>query len=171
MGVYSRKTRKSWKPCDKSPTEGISQRKGDSEHPKRTMKPALLHEDEYLQILWDERTRVISIDWKEATSKMSDEDFKTELTLFAKRVEDNRAPRILIDVSKFRHRPGEEVAKWRLENISTRYNAAGVQRFAFLFSKDTPAPSMASQSSEGEWFLTRSFNSREQAIAWLTASE
>jgi hypothetical protein len=29
---------------------------------------------------------------------------------------------------------------------------------------------MASQSSQGERFLTRSFNSLEQAVAWLTAS-
>jgi hypothetical protein len=134
------------------------------------MKPALLHEDEYLQILWDEQTRIISVDWKEATAKMTDEDFKTELTLFAKRVEENKAPRILIDVSKFRHRPSEEVGEWRRENISTRYNAAGVQRFAFLLSKDSQVSSMASQSSQGERFLTRSFNSLEQAVAWLTAS-
>ena len=131
------------------------------------MKSALLHEDEYLQILWDEQTRIISVDWKEATAKMTDEDFKAELTLFAKRVEDNKAPRILIDVSKFSHRPSEEVGEWRRENISTRYNAAGVQRFAFLLSK---VSSMASQSSQGERFLTRSFNSPEQAVAWLTAS-
>ena len=50
----------------------------------------------------------------------------------AKRVEDSKAPRILTDVSKFRHRPSEEVGEWRRENISTRYNAAGEQRFAFL---------------------------------------
>jgi hypothetical protein len=131
---------------------------------------ALLHEDEYLQIFWNEPVRIIGIHWKEATSKMTDEDFKAELTLFANQVEDKRAPRILIDVSSFRHRPGEEVGKWRLANISTRYNAAGVQRFAFLLSKDLPVPSMASQSSEGEQFLTRSFNDGEQAVAWLTAA-
>jgi hypothetical protein len=90
--------------------------------------------------------------------------------LFAKRVEDNKAPRILIDVSKFSHRPSAEVGEWRRENISTRYNAAGVQRFAFLLSKDSQVSSMASQSSQGERFLTRSFNNPEQAVAWLTAS-
>ena len=131
---------------------------------------ALLHEDEYLQIFWNEPVRIIGIHWKETTSKMTDEDFKAELTLFANQVENKRAPRILIDVSNFRHRPGEEVGKWRLTNISTRYNAAGVQRFAFLLSKDLPVPSMASQSSEGEQFFTRSFNDGEQAVAWLTAA-
>jgi hypothetical protein len=138
--------------------------------PKESQK-MLLHEDEYLQILWDTQTRIISIDWKESTSEMTDEDFKTELTLFAKQVEDNRAPRILIDVSKFHHRPGEAAGEWRRKNISTRYNAAGVQRFAFLLSNYSQVPSMASRPSEGERFLTQSFNNYEQAIAWLTASD
>ncbi len=41
------------------------------------MKPALLHEDKYLQVFWDEPTHIIGIDWKETTSDMTDEDFKT----------------------------------------------------------------------------------------------
>ena len=135
------------------------------------MKPALLHQDEYLRILWDAQTRIISIDWKASTSEMTDEDFKTELTLFAEQVEGQGAPRILIDVSKFHHHPGEEVGEWRRKNISTRYNAAGVRRFAFLFSEGSPLASMASQPSKGERFLTQSFNNYERAIAWLTASE
>src|SRR5258708_25443485 len=55
------------------------------------MKPAQLYEDKYLQILWDDQTRIISIDWKAATSAMTDEDFKMELTLFAKQVEERGA--------------------------------------------------------------------------------
>jgi hypothetical protein len=135
------------------------------------MKPALQHEDKYLQVFWDESTGIIGIDWKETTFDMTDEDFKTALTLFAKQVEDKRAPRILIDVSKFHHRPGVAIGEWRLKNISARYNAAGVQRFAFVLSKDSQIPPMASQSAEGELFLTQSFNSYEQAVAWLTQSE
>ena len=131
------------------------------------MNPELLHEDQYLQILWDSQTQIISIDWKAATSNMTDEDFKAELTLFAQHVEDKKAPSVLIDVIKFGHHPGEEVGAWRGKNITSRYNNAGVKRFAFLLSKDSEVPSMASQS-EGEAFLTQSFNSYEQAVAWLT---
>jgi len=38
------------------------------------MQPAQLHEDEFLRIFWDSQTRIIGIDWKEATSEMTDED-------------------------------------------------------------------------------------------------
>ena len=132
------------------------------------MQPAQLHEDNFLQILWDEETRIIGIDWKDSTSTMTDEEFRAELKLFANLVEEKKALGILVDVSSFRHRVGAEVGQWRLKNISPRYNEAGVQRFAFLFSKDSQIPPMANESSEGERFLTRAFNSREQAVAWLT---
>ncbi len=56
----------------------------------------ILHEDEFLRIFKGSADNgIIGINWMEATSEMTDEDFKTELTLFAKQVEDKRAPRIL----------------------------------------------------------------------------
>jgi hypothetical protein len=130
-----------------------------------------LHEDRFLQILWDEQTQIIGIDWKESTSTMTDEEFKSELTRFSDYVEEKKAPRILVDVSKFGYHMGAGVGQWRVQNISTRYNTAGVEREAFLLAKDSEIPPMLNQSSEGENFLTRAFNSHERAIAWLTAGE
>jgi len=63
------------------------------------------------------------------------------------------------------------VQEWRLKNISPRYSAAGVQRFAFLLPADAPVPPMMNQSAPGEGFLTRGFNSADQAMAWLTATD
>ena len=126
-----------------------------------------LHEDKFFKIFWDESTRIIGIDWKEATSSMTDEEFKGELTLFAGQVEQKKARGILVDVSRFRHKPGPEVQPWRVKNISNRYYAAGVRRFAFLFPEGAPIPPMMNQSSPGENFLTQAFTSREQTLAWL----
>ncbi len=129
------------------------------------MQPEQAHEDAFLQTLWDEETRIIGIDWKESTS-----DFRAELTLFAGYAEKQKAHGILVDVSKFRHRMAPNVQAWRVKNISSRYNAAGVKRFAFLFPEESQFPSMP-ESSEGEVFLTRAFNSRDQAVAWLTTAK
>ncbi len=65
-----------------------------------------LHEDKFFKVFWDESARIICIDWKEATSSMTDEEFKAELTLFAGQVEQKKARGILVDVSRFHHRPG-----------------------------------------------------------------
>ncbi len=128
------------------------------------MQPEQLHEDDFLRILWDEKTRIIGIDWKESTSAMSGEEFKAELTLFADYVERKKAPGILVDVNKFHHKMAPDVNQWRVKNISSRYNAAGVKRFAFLFPKESPLPPMP-ESSEGEAFLTRTFNGPQEALA------
>jgi hypothetical protein len=63
---------------------------------------------------------------------MTEEEFKADLTLFADHVEEKRARGILVDVSHFRHKMGPGFEEWRVRNISSRYSAAGVQRFAFV---------------------------------------
>ena len=97
------------------------------------MQTTQLHEDKFFKVFWDERTRIIGVDWKESTSSMTDAEFKAELTLFAGQVEQKKARGILVDVSRFRHKPGPDVQPWRVKHISNRYSAAGVGRFAFLF--------------------------------------
>lgn len=134
------------------------------------MQSTQLHDDDFFTILWDENARIIEIDWKEATSAMTDEQFKAELTLFAGHVEHKKARGILVDVSRFRHKPGPDIHPWRLKNISNRYAAAGVKRQAFFFPKGAQIPPTMNQSAPGEDFLTRGFDNRDEAIAWLTAT-
>ena len=106
------------------------------------MQTTQLHEDNFFKVLWDENARIIGIDWKEATASMTDEEFKAALTLFAGHVEQKKACGILVEVSRFRHRPGQDVQPWRVKNISPRYSAAGVGRFAFLFPEGAQIPPM-----------------------------
>ncbi len=130
-----------------------------------------LHEDEFLRILWNEQAKIIGIDWKEATSAMTSAQFKSELTTFAAHVEDKKAPAVLVDVRKFRHKMEPDVHQWRVKTISSRYNAAGVKRFAFVLPKEAPIPPMMNQSAPEELFLTRSFNDVQSAEDWLTKAE
>src|SRR5262245_19654258 len=130
-----------------------------------------LHEDKFLRILWDEKTRIIGLEWKEATSAMTDDESKKELTGFADYVGERKETGILVDLSRFRHKLSPDTQQWRVKNISTRYNAAGVQRFAFLLPKDATIPPLMNQSSPGEDFLTRAFNNAERATSWLTATD
>ena len=130
------------------------------------MKTQQLHQNTFHNILWDDQSHVIRLDWKEGTSSMTGEDFKKELTFFADQVEAKKAHGILVDVSQFRHKPGPDIEEWRLKNISGRYDAAGVRRFAFLFPESVATPP-AMKSSPAEKFETRAFNNVEEALAWL----
>ena len=131
------------------------------------MQATQLYDGRFLKIQWNGNTRVIGIDWKEATAEMTGEDFKAVLTMFAGHVEQQKARGILVDVRSFRHKMGPDVQPWRVKNISNRYAAAGVERFSFLLPEGSQIPPTMNQSSEGESFLTRAFASREEATAWL----
>jgi hypothetical protein len=132
------------------------------------MPPVKLHEAEFLTVVWDESTRIIGIEWKDSTAAMIDDDFKAALAMFAGHVEAKQAIGILVDVKQFRYKMGPEVQQWRVKNISTRYNRAGVKRFAFLMGEGATVPPAMNRSAEGESFVTRGFNDREEAIGWLT---
>jgi len=135
------------------------------------MQTQQLHDDDYFRVSWDDDTRVISIDWKEATSAMTDEDFKSELELFAALVGRKKAQGILVDVTHFRHTIGPEAQEWRVKNISGRYFAAGVRRFAFLFPAGASVPPAMNESVPSENFVTRAFNDPKKAMTWLTQSD
>ena len=134
------------------------------------MTSTVLHEDGFLRILWDDVRRIIGIDWKESTMAMTDDEMKAELVSFGGHVENKKAPRILVDVTKFHFSLSPAMQEWRVKHISGRYNAAGVQRFAFVFPADAQVPPTMNQAVAGEDFMTRGFNSREDAVRWLTGN-
>lgn len=135
------------------------------------MRDIQLHDDKFLKIFWKEKGRVIGLDWKASTSAMTSDEFRQELTLFADHVEKKRASGILVDVSDFGHKPDPDFMPWRVKNISNRYAAAGIKREAFLFPKGAPIPPTMNQSAPGEESLTRAFDNRDEATAWLTAAQ
>ena len=102
---------------------------------------------------------------------MTEQDFKTELELFAGLVERNKARGILVDVARFRHKMGPGMQEWRVKNISGRYFAAGVRRFAFLFPAGSPFPPAMNESAPGEKFVIRTFNDTEKAMTWLSEAD
>jgi len=132
------------------------------------MKLEALHEGQYLRILWNEESRIIGTDWKEMTSEMTTEEFKANLTLFATQVESKKAPSILVDVTKFRHKVQPEVQPWRIKNISTRYSAAGVRRFAFLSARSADSTKHEQVRGGREISHSRLRDHQQQAVAWLT---
>ena len=122
----------------------------------------------YYTFQWEEG--VLSFLWQPATEQMTGEDFKSALTAFAEQAEAHPGAGLLVDVSEFRHQPGEEVGPWRDREITPRYNGAGVRRFAYVLGEGKPLPPTGSDgqpAAPGEQFVTRYFPSRKAARAWL----
>lgn len=58
--------------------------------------------------------------------------------------------------------------EWRDANIIPRYNAAGVQRFAFLMPDGMPAIGAPPVHEGPAEYPTAYFGTRRDAFAWLT---
>ncbi len=113
---------------------------------------------------------LLSFLWKEDTSEMNDEDFKNGLRDFALTAGKHGATRLLVDLRRFRHRPGDEVMAWRGAEVTPLYHLVGVERFAYVLPEGAPAPPAdAPDRNPGENFSTRYFAKPAEAEAWVTS--
>jgi hypothetical protein len=131
------------------------------------MTTTVVHNDRYGAVIdWAEEN-YIEIRWYDATAEMSGEDFNHWLERFAECVETARRSGVLVDSVQFRMDLNHMDAAWRDANIIPRYNAAGVQKFAFLMPEGMPAIA-AQPAPEGPAdFPTAYFATRAEALNWL----
>jgi hypothetical protein len=107
--------------------------------------------------------KFVCLTWSPGTASMSDQDFKEALEVFADGALQHRAERLMIDMTDFRGRPGEEVLKWRDEVIVPRYNRAGVKKIAWVW----PGQAADGATGEGTRYTNRYFASEREALAWI----
>jgi len=80
-------------------------------------------------ITFEEDAKILKLKWSPNTNMMNDQDFKDALVVFAGFVEPYGANGLLVDVQEFKFMKAmePELTAWRIKNISTRYNKAGVE--------------------------------------------
>ena len=106
-----------------------------------------LYRDDFGTIILHPEQRILELEWLEGSRSMTEDDFMRSMERYAAFAEEHRTANMLVDVTKFRHSPGEHVAPWRDEHIIPRYNAARVKKFAFLIPSG--APGIAGRSAPG----------------------
>ena len=126
-----------------------------------------LYADKWGRILGDAGRRHIEIDWTLETANMSAADFVQWLTRFAALVEFGRCRTALVDARSFRIDPAGLDMGWRDKQIIPRYNAAGVQKFAFVMPAGMPAIGAEPAPEGPAQFPTAYFAGRAVALAWL----
>lgn len=129
-----------------------------------------IYRDRFGAILHHEDAGTLELEWSEGNAEMTDEDFMAWLARYADASLSTRAPNLMIDVTRFRFRPGERVAAWRDEHVIPKYNAAGVRKFAFLLPAGSPgtvaAGNRPAPEPPGE-FPTGYFDDRTAIEAWF----
>ena len=129
-----------------------------------------LHRDEFGAITHHGEQRILELKWFEGSANMTDDDFMRSMERYAAFAEERRTPNMLVDVTEFKHSPGEEVGPWRDEHIVPRYNAAGVQKFAFLVPTGASGTVEAGAQAKNEppgTFPTGYFADRTRILEWF----
>ena len=130
-----------------------------------------IHENKYYDLSLHDECGCIVFEWKPETIQMTENDFKTGLTNFAKYGEENQCREMVVDLRKFQGHPSPEVASdWRHHEIVPHYNKMGIKKFAYLISPEQPAPqSYEPHKNDGEEYETAVFDSEDEMWNWLKA--
>jgi hypothetical protein len=129
-----------------------------------------LNRDEYGVIRHHPEDGILELEWLEASSEMTDEDFKRSMLRYAELAGAHSTPYLLVDVTKFRHAMGEGLGAWRDEHVIPAYNAAPVEKFAFLLPPGAPGTveegNAPAKEPPGE-FPTGYFTEHPRILEWF----
>ena len=134
------------------------------------MKAATLnhvYEDRFGEVIDHADDGYLEIRWYDTTEDMSTDDFRSWVAAFAGEEERRRRPGILVDVTRFLMDQSDMDDGWWYEQIVPRYNAAGVEKFAFLALDGMPAIGSPPAAARGANFPTGYFARRQEALNWL----
>lgn len=125
----------------------------------------IVHSDPWGEIIT--REGYVEIRWFDTTAAMEGADFNEFLSTFATAIERAGQPGCLVDATAFAMNPDHMHTGWRDEHIIPRYNAAGVEKFAFHMPAGMPAIGKPPAPEGPAKFPTAYFASRREALAWL----
>lgn len=126
-----------------------------------------LYEDRWGAIIDRPAAGYLELRWYDTTAELSAAQFKEWLTRFAAQCENMQRPGVLIDSTNFRMDPANLNWEWRDANITPRYNAAGVKKFAFHMPLGMPAIGKPAAPDGRADFPTAYFGRRQDALEWL----
>ncbi len=129
-----------------------------------------LHRDEFGTIIHRPEHRILELKWFHGSANMTDDDFMRSMERYAAYAEKRRTPNMLVDVTEFKHTPGADVGPWRDEHVVPRYNAAGVQKFAFLVptgASGTVEAGAQPKNVPPGTFPTGYFVDRQRILEWF----
>ncbi len=109
----------------------------------------------------------LEIRWYDTTKSISGEQFNGWLSRFADAVATSGRTRVLVDATHFQMDMDVMDMGWRDVNIIPKYNAAGVQKFAFQMPAGMPAIGAAPAPEGPADFPTAYFGTRQDALEWL----
>ena len=129
--------------------------------------PKIKHSDQWGECIDRVDEDLCETRWFDTTSAMDADDFNRFLGDFASVIEESGRSGVLVDATHFMMPMEKMSLNWRDENITPRYNAAGVKKFAFLMPTGMPAIGAEPAIEGPAKYPTAYFGTRQTALDWL----
>ncbi len=129
-----------------------------------------IYESEYQNYTLDLDNRYLQAHWSTTSEMMDDDDFKHEMEIELKYVEEHKITKYLIDTLNFRFVITPALQTWTDKHVNKRLDELGLQRLAYIVSQDFISQLSIKQTmneSEKQNYETRFFTSKEDAETWL----
>jgi hypothetical protein len=129
------------------------------------------YEDRFGAVIDHPDAAYLEIRWYDTTEAMSTTEFQDWLAGFAGEVERRHPAGVLVDNTSFLMDRANMSMEWRDEYIVPRYNAGGVQRFAFHMPDGMSAIGAPPEPEGPATFPTAYFARRQAALDWLGSTD
>ena len=126
--------------------------------------------NQWSKIVYFGDSKTLLLEWLPSSKEMSDGAVKQTLEQFADAGEELRPSYLLVDVMHFGRGFTDEINAWRDVRIIPAYNAAGVQKMAFLAPEQFPQTfekGFRPENEPGAKFPTGWFSNRDNLDQWL----
>ena len=129
-----------------------------------------IYKSKYLTLNFFQNTLHIEMIWSSETVNMTEKDYKQELLTYVKLVEKHIPKKILVDTTDLKFAIVPDLQIWTNENILTRSHAVGLNKDAFIISKELIIELSAQQIMDeevGKKKSTQYFDNKKDALQWL----
>ena len=112
--------------------------------------------------------KILLFNWYDKTEHMTKEDYQEALHNYAGFGSEFKVSAMLVDVRNFRYQMSPELGTWRDEHISPRYTKFGLKKFGYIVPLGVVEKMKDTVTKVDRSFEEQYFESKEEAIEWLT---
>ncbi len=130
----------------------------------------IVYKSKYLILDYFEESSHIEIIWLPATELLTDEKFKKESKKYVEKVEEYLPKKTLMDNQNMKFVIIPTIQQWLDENVTKKTLQAGIEKVAFVESKNIFAQIAIEQIMSERQGLKKEvkyFDCKEKAIQWL----
>lgn len=132
-----------------------------------------IYNSKYLQILFKEKNSLMVLNWKPATSKAKDHEFKKWNQDLVEKVNRHKPRLMLADTKKYLFTITPQLQEWSVINVFEPFAKAGLQKLALIISEEMFAQVSLEQfvdEYKGGKIQSKYFENIESARNWLFGS-